>query len=67
MTPQFGEWFTSSRSSGGANCVEVAFAEDYVAVGVRDSKNRAGGTLAIRPVDWSAFLGGVQEGQFNRH
>ena len=36
----FTGWRTSSRSSGGANCVQVAVRAD--AVGVRDSKHPTG-------------------------
>ncbi len=49
-------WFKSSHSGGdGGNCVEVAAGSD--AVRVRDSKDRAGGTLAFVPAAWSAFVG----------
>lgn len=65
--PQFIAWFTSSKSSGGANCVEVAFAQGQVAVGVRDSKDRAGGRLALQPAGWSAFVAGVRAGEFDLH
>ncbi|GAB3974896.1 DUF397 domain-containing protein [Plantactinospora veratri] len=49
-------WRTSSRSgSSGNNCVEVA---DNVAgvVLVRDSKDRAAGTLRFTPGAWRAFV-----------
>ncbi|RCW45319.1 uncharacterized protein DUF397 [Halopolyspora algeriensis] len=58
-------WRKSSRSSGGANnCVEVGFAA--AAVAVRDTKDRAGGTLAVSPGAWSSFLTGLKRGAFNR-
>ncbi|WP_116042893.1 DUF397 domain-containing protein [Amycolatopsis palatopharyngis] len=48
-------WFTSSYSgSNGGNCVEVAFAEPVI--GVRDSKDRTAGHLALRPTAWRALL-----------
>lgn len=52
-------WRKSSRSGGGGNdnCVEVAFAG--VAIGVRDSKNVAGGHLVFGGAAWEAFTGGV--------
>jgi len=52
-------WRKSSRSSGAVNdsCVEVAFAG--VAVGVRDSKNVAGGHLEFGGAAWESFTGGV--------
>ncbi len=38
-------WHTSSYSSNAAACVEVAFVDK--GVGVRDTKNRDGGTLGF--------------------
>lgn len=58
------EWRKSSRSTGGGNCVEVGFAA--AAVAVRDTKDRAGGTLAISPGEWSSFLAGLKRGALNR-
>jgi hypothetical protein len=49
-------WHKSTRSSGNqGNCVEVA---DNLAgiVGVRDSKDRDGGTLTFTPDAWRAFV-----------
>ena len=49
-------WRKSSYSgaSGGSSCVEVAFAA--CAVGVRDSKNVSGPTLAFSPTAWRRFV-----------
>jgi hypothetical protein len=56
-------WRTSSRSSGNGQCVEVATnVADGVAV--RDTKDRAGGTLVFTRVQWTAFLGGIRDGAF---
>ncbi|WP_432903499.1 DUF397 domain-containing protein [Micromonospora matsumotoense] len=49
-------WRTASRSSNnGGDCVEVA---DNLAgrVLVRDSKDRAGGTLSFAPDAWRTFV-----------
>lgn len=47
-------WRKSSHSGGGnGGCVEVAFATQRV--GVRDSKNISGPTLAFNPTAWLAF------------
>lgn len=63
---KFTNWHTSSLSSGGDNCVEVAFATDGT-VGVRDSKQRGlGPVLEFTPAEWDAFLGGVQRREFER-
>lgn len=48
------DWRKSSYSGGSDNsCVEVAF--DAAQVGVRDSKNVTGPTLAFSPTAWRAF------------
>ena len=46
-------WRTSSYSNNGGNCVEIATAEG--AIGVRDTKNRAGAMLAFSPATWERF------------
>ena len=53
-------WVKSSRSNGnGGACVEVALASELA--GVRDSKDRDGGTLVFDRAQWSAFLAGVKK------
>jgi hypothetical protein len=49
-------WHKSSHSgdSGTDSCIEVAFAAS--AVGVRDSKNTSGPTLAFSPAAWRRFV-----------
>jgi hypothetical protein len=50
-------WFKSSYSGSGSDtCVEVRIA---ASIGVRDTKNRDGGTLRLPPTSWSAFLAGL--------
>jgi hypothetical protein len=49
-------WFKSSRSSEHANCVEVRLGGR---VGVRDTKDRAGGQLALARGEWAAFVASV--------
>ena len=51
---------TQSYTNG---CVEVAFVDGHVAV--RDSKNRSGPVLVFTPFEWTAFLGGVRDGEFD--
>jgi len=47
-------WRKSSWSSGGeSTCVEVALGAPVV--GIRDTKDRDGGTLVVTPATWSAF------------
>ncbi|WP_067904090.1 DUF397 domain-containing protein [Nocardia vaccinii] len=59
------QWFKSSRSNSGSECVEVAWL-DNGQVGVRDSKNPTGPALVFTPGEWDAFTAGVHDGEFNR-
>jgi hypothetical protein len=58
-------WRKSSRSNGngGNACVEVGFAG--AAVGVRDTKDRDGGALAVSVPQWAAFIGTVKTGSLD--
>ena len=64
MTTETPRWFTSSYSSNGGACVEVA--TNLVAsrgmVPVRDSKDPEGPTLAFAASSWSAFVADVKSG-----
>ncbi|MBQ0892386.1 DUF397 domain-containing protein [Micromonospora sp. U56] len=53
-------WRKSTRSGGnGGNCVEVA--DNLMGVvGVRDSKDPTGPTLAFPPPAWAAFVSAVK-------
>lgn len=62
--PSEANWFKSSRSAGGKECVEVAFFESGH-VGVRDSKNPTGPALTVAPVEWDSFTAGVISGKFD--
>jgi hypothetical protein len=58
-------WRKSTRSgSDGGNCVEVAELSAGRR-GVRDSKNPTGPALIFTPDEWSAFMGGVKDGEFD--
>ena len=56
------DWFKSSRSSSNAQCIEVRFAD---AVGVRDSKDRGGPTLAVSPYAWHTFVAVLRTGAYD--
>ncbi|WP_342213199.1 DUF397 domain-containing protein [Nocardia wallacei] len=54
-------WHRSSESGG----VEVAFLASGN-IGLRDAKNPDGPTLIFTPGEWSAFVAGAKDGEFNR-
>ncbi|MEU5158807.1 DUF397 domain-containing protein [Streptomyces sp. NPDC020875] len=56
------EFFTSSYSSNGGNCVQVAanLADTYGIVPVRDSKLPDGPTLTIPAPAFTAFVLGIK-------
>lgn len=58
------EWRKSTRSGPLTdNCVEIAFVSGGVAV--RDSKDPQGPVLMFNPAEWSAFVGGAKDGEFD--
>ncbi|MFI6083142.1 DUF397 domain-containing protein [Streptomyces sp. NPDC051217] len=59
-------WFTSSYSSNGGNCVEVAanLAATSGVVPVRDSKATAGPVLRFPADSFASFVAGVKAGEF---
>jgi hypothetical protein len=63
-TSKFTNWRKSLPSDGASNCVEVAVADDGT-VGVRDSKDPTGPVLQFTRPEWTAFTGGVHDGEFD--
>jgi hypothetical protein len=57
----------SRRSDNSGSCVEVAdnLLSEHGLVLVRDSKNPSGGVLAFTGPEWTAFVGGVHDGEFD--
>ena len=64
MTTESPRWFTSSYSSNGGACVEVAanLAASRGVVPVRDSKNPGGPVLAFPAGAFSSFVASVKAG-----
>jgi hypothetical protein len=57
-------WRKSTRSNGTANCVEFCELQDGWAV--RDSKaGENGPVLLFSTSEWTAFIQGVKDGEFN--
>jgi hypothetical protein len=52
-------WRTSSRSTGGQECIEVAQAQANCLV--RDSKNPDGDRLAVSRQAWTAFTRHIKD------
>ncbi|MCT2593326.1 DUF397 domain-containing protein [Streptomyces sp. N2-109] len=61
------DWFTSSYSNGGGNCVEAAdlIQTTYGAVALRDSKDPAGPALLFPSDAFASFVADVREGRFD--
>ncbi|WP_165968587.1 DUF397 domain-containing protein [Saccharopolyspora elongata] len=57
-------WRKSRLSSNNTACVEVGALTDGAAV--RDSKDRAAGYFVTDRSQWSAFIGAVKCGRFER-
>jgi hypothetical protein len=58
-------WVKSSLSLANGNCVEVADLPGG-GVGLRNSRDPAGPVLRFTPQEWTAFLGGARNGDFDR-
>jgi hypothetical protein len=56
------EWRKSTASSPG-ECAEVAFVAGSVLM--RHSQSPTGAVLTFSPAEWTAFLAGVRNGEFD--
>ncbi|NMO51264.1 DUF397 domain-containing protein [Actinoplanes sp. TBRC 11911] len=58
-------WRKSTRSAQG-DCVEVSYRSHDETILVRDTKAAGKGpVLAFTRSEWTAFLGGIHDGEFN--
>jgi Domain of unknown function (DUF397) len=75
---EVGVWAKSSHSGNRSDCVEatavtsrdglkipVGKADTEKLILLRDSKNPDGGTLVFDEHEWSAFIAGVKDGEFD--
>ncbi|WP_156721843.1 DUF397 domain-containing protein [Streptomyces apocyni] len=67
MTTEDPQWFTSSYSNNGGQCIEVAanLAASRGVVPVRDSKNPTGPVLDFPADSFASFVAGVKAGEFD--
>lgn len=67
MTTETPRWFTSSYSSNGGQCVEVAanLAVSHGIVPVRDSKNPTGPVLNFSVGSFTSFVASTNAGEFH--
>jgi hypothetical protein len=56
-------WRKAQRSVGNGACVEVAPIDGMIAM--RDSKDPDGAVLVYTQAEWSAFLDGARNGEFD--
>lgn len=57
------EWRKSSHSSAGQDCVEFRCVDDGVQI--RNSKRPDAGTIHYTNSEWTAFIAGVKNGEFD--
>lgn len=57
-------WHKSRYSGEEQGCVETAFLVDG-RVAVRDSKDRSGPALIYAHTEWTAFISGAKDGEFD--
>ncbi|MFJ6724601.1 DUF397 domain-containing protein [Streptomyces sp. NPDC091281] len=66
MTSQDPQWFTSSYSSNGGDCVEIAtnLVASLGVIPVRDTKDTGSARLEFPAASFAAFVQSVKAGEF---
>ncbi|MFK0154297.1 DUF397 domain-containing protein [Streptomyces sp. NPDC090493] len=59
------QWETSSFSSGGTNCVQIAFLDEGI-VALRDSKNIKKAPHLFTDSEYDAFVSAIVHGELRR-
>jgi hypothetical protein len=58
-------WLKAQRSTSNGQCVEIAATADGKRIAMRDSKDPDGPILVYTPIEFSAFLDGARNGEFD--
>ena len=58
-------WLKAQRSTANGQCVEIAVTTDKDKIAMRDSKDPDGPILVYTPNEFSAFLDGARNGEFD--
>ncbi|GIG57500.1 hypothetical protein Lfu02_18720 [Longispora fulva] len=56
-------WQRAENPDGSPGRIGVAFVDDLI--GMRDMAEENGPILVFTPAEWDAFIGGVQDGEFD--
>lgn len=57
------EWRRATGADGAPGRIEVAFVGDLI--GMRDGGDPSGAILVFTQAEWDAFVGGVEDGEFD--
>lgn len=64
MSEVIKDWYKSSLSTGYNNCLEARIHADG-SVDVRNSKAPEKGSVSFTKDEWTAFIGGAKNGEFD--
>jgi Domain of unknown function (DUF397) len=58
-------WLKAQYSTANGQCIEIASTTNKDKVAIRDSKDPDGPILVYTPIEFSAFLDGARNGEFD--